>query len=48
MSDEERLGEAALNLRHVGDTSIPVILNIIGNDFLTKPCQEIKELETCS
>ncbi|XP_042349901.1 death ligand signal enhancer isoform X2 [Plectropomus leopardus] len=30
LSDEERLAGAALNLRHVGETSIPVILNIIG------------------
>lgn len=30
LSDEERLTEAALNLRQVGDTSVPVILNIIG------------------
>lgn len=31
MSDEEKLEEAALNLKQVGDTSVPVILNIIGN-----------------
>ncbi|XP_035525411.1 death ligand signal enhancer isoform X2 [Morone saxatilis] len=30
LSSEERLAGAALNLRHVGDTSVPVILNIIG------------------
>lgn len=30
LSDEERLAAAVLNLRHVGDTSVPVILNIIG------------------
>lgn len=30
MSDEERVAGAALNLRHVGETNIPVILNIIG------------------
>ncbi|CAK6956603.1 death ligand signal enhancer [Scomber scombrus] len=30
LSDEERLAEAELNLRHVGDTSVPVVLNIIG------------------
>ncbi|XP_034546408.1 death ligand signal enhancer isoform X2 [Notolabrus celidotus] len=30
LSDEERLAGAALNLKHVGDTSIPVVLNIIG------------------
>ncbi|XP_070769459.1 death ligand signal enhancer [Enoplosus armatus] len=30
LSDEERLAGAAMNLRHVGDTSVPVILNIIG------------------
>lgn len=32
MSDEEKLAGAALNLKQVGDTSVPVILNIIGND----------------
>lgn len=31
LSDEERLAGAELNLRHVGDTSVPVVLNIIGN-----------------
>nr|XP_046261318.1 death ligand signal enhancer isoform X2 [Scatophagus argus] len=30
LSDEERLAGAALNFKHVGDSSIPVILNIIG------------------
>ncbi|XP_041654070.1 death ligand signal enhancer isoform X2 [Cheilinus undulatus] len=30
LSDEEKLTGAALNFRHVGDTSIPVILNIMG------------------
>ncbi|XP_054453673.1 death ligand signal enhancer [Anoplopoma fimbria] len=30
LSDEEKLTGAALNLRHVGDSSIPVIFNIIG------------------
>ncbi|CAN9514975.1 unnamed protein product [Ophioblennius macclurei] len=30
LSDEEKLAAAALNLKHVGDTSVPVILNIIG------------------
>ncbi|KAI3351763.1 hypothetical protein L3Q82_020597, partial [Scortum barcoo] len=30
LSDEERLSGAAVNLRQVGDTSIPVVLNIIG------------------
>lgn len=30
LSDEDRLAGAALNLKHVGDTSVPVILNIIG------------------
>ncbi|XP_043984079.1 death ligand signal enhancer isoform X1 [Gambusia affinis] len=30
VSHNERLTEAALNLRNVGDTSVPVILNIIG------------------
>uniref|UniRef100_A0A667WQF5 DAP3 binding cell death enhancer 1 n=1 Tax=Myripristis murdjan TaxID=586833 RepID=A0A667WQF5_9TELE len=29
-SDEEKLTGAALNLRHVADSSVPVILNIIG------------------
>ncbi|KAM4732634.1 death ligand signal enhancer [Anableps anableps] len=29
-SDKERLTEAVLNLRSVGDTSVPIILNIIG------------------
>ncbi|XP_028271788.1 death ligand signal enhancer isoform X2 [Parambassis ranga] len=29
-SDEEKLAGAAQNLRHMGDSSIPVILNIIG------------------
>lgn len=35
LSDEEKLAGAALDLKHVGDTSVPVILNIIGNDLLT-------------
>ncbi|KAJ3587241.1 hypothetical protein NHX12_010839 [Muraenolepis orangiensis] len=30
LSGEERLAEAASNLGHVGDSSVPVILNIIG------------------
>uniref|UniRef100_A0A3P9IKM7 Death ligand signal enhancer n=1 Tax=Oryzias latipes TaxID=8090 RepID=A0A3P9IKM7_ORYLA len=30
LSKEEKLSQAALNLKHVGDSSIPVILNIIG------------------
>lgn len=30
LSEEEKLNEAAQNLKHVGDTSVPVILNIIG------------------
>ncbi|XP_073343732.1 death ligand signal enhancer [Pagrus major] len=30
LPDEERLAGAALNLQHVGDSSVPVILNIIG------------------
>ncbi|XP_041846770.1 death ligand signal enhancer [Melanotaenia boesemani] len=30
LSDDGRLGEAALKLRQVGSTSVPVILNIIG------------------
>lgn len=32
LPDEEKLAGAALNLKQVGDTSVPVILNIIGND----------------
>lgn len=31
MSNEEKLAEAAFNLKQVEDTSVPVILNIIGN-----------------
>lgn len=31
MSDEEKLEGAAFNLKQVGDASVPVILNIIGN-----------------
>lgn len=31
LTDEEKLAESALNLKHVGDASVPVILNIIGN-----------------
>lgn len=31
MSNEEKLAGAAFSLKQVGDTSIPVILNIIGN-----------------
>ncbi|CAJ1058503.1 death ligand signal enhancer isoform X2 [Xyrichtys novacula] len=30
LPDEERLAGAAVNLRHVGDASIPIVLNIIG------------------
>lgn len=30
LSAEEKLTEAALNLRHVGNTGVPVVLNIIG------------------
>ncbi|XP_040904946.1 death ligand signal enhancer isoform X2 [Toxotes jaculatrix] len=30
LSDEERLAGATLNLRHAGESSVPVILNIIG------------------
>ncbi|XP_054890691.1 death ligand signal enhancer isoform X2 [Poeciliopsis prolifica] len=36
VSDKERLTEAALNLRSVGDTSVPVILNIIGLESAKK------------
>ncbi|KAG7230298.1 hypothetical protein INR49_024402 [Caranx melampygus] len=35
LSEEERLAGATLNLKHVGDSNIPVILNIIGKDLLT-------------
>ncbi|XP_044060737.1 death ligand signal enhancer isoform X2 [Siniperca chuatsi] len=45
MSDEERLTEAAMNLRHVGDTSIPVILNIIGLESVES--ENNKEAFTC-
>lgn len=31
LSDEERLAAAALNLRHVEDVCVPVVLNIIGH-----------------
>ncbi|XP_047441811.1 death ligand signal enhancer isoform X2 [Mugil cephalus] len=30
LSDEERITEAGQSLKHVGDTSVPVILNVIG------------------
>ncbi|XP_034740051.1 death ligand signal enhancer isoform X2 [Etheostoma cragini] len=45
MSDEERLAGAALNLRHVGETSIPVILNIIG--LQSSKNEKHKEAFTC-
>lgn len=32
LSDEEKLAGAALHLKNVGDISVPVILNIIGNN----------------
>lgn len=45
LSDEERLTEAALNLRHVGDTSVPVILNIIGLE--SAKSENYEEAFTC-
>lgn len=33
LSDEERLAGAARNLTHVGDANVPVVLNIIGNEY---------------
>ncbi|XP_059202214.1 death ligand signal enhancer [Centropristis striata] len=45
LSDEERLAGAALNLRHAGDTSVPVILNIIGLE--SAKSGDYKEAFTC-
>lgn len=45
LSDEERLEEAALNLEHVGDTSVPVILNIIGLE--SAKSENYEEAFTC-
>ncbi|XP_026214283.1 LOW QUALITY PROTEIN: death ligand signal enhancer [Anabas testudineus] len=45
ISDEEILAGAALNLRHVGDTSIPVILNIIGLE--SAKSENYEEAFTC-
>lgn len=45
LSDEERLEEAALNLQHVGDSSVPVILNIIGLE--SAKSQNYEEAFTC-
>uniref|UniRef100_A0A3Q3A8B4 DAP3 binding cell death enhancer 1 n=1 Tax=Kryptolebias marmoratus TaxID=37003 RepID=A0A3Q3A8B4_KRYMA len=44
-SDEEKLAEAALNLRHVGDSSVPVILNIIGLE--SAKSEKYEEAFTC-
>lgn len=35
-SDEERLAQAALNFKNMGDMSVPVILNIIGKHVTEK------------
>lgn len=45
LSEEERLAGAALNLKHVGDTSIPVILNIIGLESVKS--RNYEEAFTC-
>ncbi|XP_018554991.1 LOW QUALITY PROTEIN: death ligand signal enhancer [Lates calcarifer] len=45
LSDEERLTGATLNLRHVGDSSVPVILNIIGIE--SAKSEDYKEAFTC-
>ncbi|KAK2904130.1 death ligand signal enhancer [Channa argus] len=45
MSDEEKLAGAALDLRHVGNTSVPVILNIIGIESARS--KNDKEAFTC-
>ncbi|XP_068570815.1 death ligand signal enhancer [Cebidichthys violaceus] len=45
LSDEERVAGAALNLRHVGDTSVPVILNIIGLE--STKSENYEEAFTC-
>lgn len=45
MSNEEKLAGAALDLRHVGDTSIPVVLNIIGLE--SAKTENYEEAFTC-
>jgi len=45
LSDEEKLAGAALNLRHVGDTSVPVVLNIIGLE--SAKSEKYEEAFTC-
>ncbi|XP_010739633.3 death ligand signal enhancer [Larimichthys crocea] len=45
LSDEERLTEAAQNLKHVEDTSVPVILNIIGLE--SAKSENYEEAFTC-
>ncbi|KAK2849509.1 hypothetical protein Q5P01_009343 [Channa striata] len=45
MSDEQKLGGAALYLRHVEDTSVPLILNIIGLESVKSKNEE--EAFTC-
>ncbi|XP_034398783.1 death ligand signal enhancer isoform X3 [Cyclopterus lumpus] len=45
LSDEERLAGAALNLGRVGDTNIPVILNIIGLE--STKSENYEEAFTC-
>lgn len=45
LSEEEKLNKAAQNLRHVGDISVPVILNIIGLE--NAKCENYEEAFTC-
>ncbi|XP_071314105.1 death ligand signal enhancer isoform X2 [Trachinotus anak] len=45
LSDEERLAGATLSLRHVGESSIPVILNIIGIE--SAKSESYEEAFTC-
>lgn len=45
LSDEEKLAGAAVNLRHVGETSIPVVLNIIGLESAKR--ENYEEAFTC-
>ncbi|XP_068442864.1 death ligand signal enhancer isoform X2 [Clinocottus analis] len=45
LSDEERMAGAALALRHVGDTNIPVVLNIIGLE--STKSENYEEAFTC-
>ncbi|XP_028315070.1 death ligand signal enhancer [Gouania willdenowi] len=45
LPDEEFLAAAALNLRHVGETSVPVVLNIIGVE--NSKSGSYKEAFTC-